>query len=532
MFEFDYIIVGAGTAGCVIAARLAEDRDVIVAVVEAGGRDASPIISIPGANVITGSKPEYNWNYRTEPVPALGGRRLYWAQGKILGGSSTINGMMYLRGHARDYDGWAANGCEGWSYADLLPLFKRSETNERGESCIHGGSGPLNVSVGSSTAPVCDIFLEAAAEAGIPVVDDLNSPRGEAFGHVDLTIGNGRRSSASTAYLRPAMRRGNIHLFLQTPVKRILIEHGSAAGVEVNLHGQSKILRARREVVLCGGPVNSPQLLMLSGIGPADHLREKGIQVSVDNPSVGENLQNHTMYKLMYSTRTPVSAYNHLRPAGLTMAGWQYATGRRGVLGRGLFPTVGFINAEENDPDTEIQVCMAPAIVNRRGPGLLGILPRSHGFTLLLNAGVPHSRGQVRLHSANAEDHAAIIPDYFSDPRDLDILAKGAARVRDMIHGSVLGSHVDQDISSPLPRNTLDEIKADIIANAANHYHACGTCRMGADLASVVDPQLRVRGVDNLRVADTSIMPTMINANTCATAFVIGEKAADLIRAA
>lgn len=531
MFEYDYIIIGAGTAGSVLAARLAQSRDVTVAVVEAGGRDLSPMISIPGANVITGAKPEYNWNYRTEPVPALGGRRLYWAQGKIVGGSSTINGMMYLRGHARDYDRWAADGCTGWSYADLLPLFKRTETNERGESDIHGGSGALHVAVGSSTAPVCDLFLEAAAASGYSVTDDLNRPRGQAFGHVDLTIGKGLRSSGSSAFLRPALRGGNVHLFVQTPATRILIERGKATGVEVILHGQTKHLYARREVILAGGAVNSPQLLMLSGIGPADHLREQGISVEVDNPSVGADLQNHTMYKLMYSTRTPISAYNHLRPVGLTRAGWQYATGRRGVLGRGLFPTVGFLNADENDPDTEIQVCMAPAIVNRRGPGLLGILPRSHGFTLLLNAGVPHSKGHVRLRSSDPLEHASIAPDYFSDARDLDVLAKGAARVRELVHGSVLGRHVDRDLSSDLPRDSLDAIKADIIANAANHYHACGTCRMGADEQSVVDPQLRVRGVEHLRIADASVMPTIINANTCATAFVIGEKAADLIRA-
>ena len=531
MFEFDYIIVGAGTAGCVLAARLAETPDVSVAVVEAGGRDISPLIGIPGANVITGAKPEYNWNYRTEPVPALGGKRLYWAQGKILGGSSTINGMMYLRGHARDYDRWAADGCTGWGYADLLPLFKRTETNERGESAIHGGSGALKVAVGSSTAPVCDIFLEAAGIAGFEVSDDLNRPRGQTFGHVDLTIGKGRRSSASSAFLKPAMRGGNVHLFAESPVIRLLIENGKAIGIDVSLYGQVKNLYARREVILAAGAVNSPQLLMLSGIGPADHLREMGIRVEVDNPSVGANLQNHTMYKLMYSTSTPISAYNHLRPAGLTKAGWHYATGRRGVLGRGLFPTVGFLNAEENDPDTEIQVCMAPAIVNRRGPGLLGILPRAHGFTLLLNAGIPHSKGRIRLRSSDPTDNASIAPDYFADPRDLDILAKGASRVRDLVHGSVLGRDIDRDISSDMPRDSLDAIKADIIANAANHYHACGTCRMGSDSSSVVDPQLRVRGVNNLRVADASVMPTIINANTCATAFVIGEKAADLIRA-
>lgn len=531
MFEFDYIIVGAGTAGCLLAARLAQDPDVSVAIVEAGISDVSPMIGIPGANVITGSKPEYNWNYRTEPVAALGGRRLYWAQGKILGGSSTINGMMYLRGHARDYDRWAAEGCTGWSYADLLPLFKRTETNQRGASDIHGGLGALQVAVGSSTAPVCDLFLEAAEQSGIAVSNDLNRPRGEAFGHVDLTIGKGKRSSAASAFLKPAMRSGNVHLFLKTPTTRILIENGKAIGIEARIAGEAKSLHALREVILCAGAVNSPQLLMLSGIGSADHLRQMGIDAVVDNPSVGANLQNHTMYKLMYSTKTPISAYNHLRPAGLFKAGFEYATGRRGVLGKGLFPTVGFLNAYEDDPGTEIQVCMAPAIVNRRGPGVLGILPRSHGFTLLLNAGVPHSRGHVRLRSGNPADNAAIDPDYFSDPRDFKILAKGARRVIDLVHGSILGQHIDRDISSDLPRGSVDEIEADIIANAANHYHAVGTCRMGSDLTSVVDPQLRVRGVKNLRIADASIMPTLINANTCATAFVIGEKAADLIRA-
>ncbi|MCI5074449.1 GMC family oxidoreductase N-terminal domain-containing protein [Oricola sp.] len=529
--EFDYVVVGAGAAGCVVAARLAEDRAVAVGVIEAGGSDSALIMRIPAANVATGTDPRYNWAYESEPVPALGDRRLYWAQGRVVGGSGSINGMMYMRGHRSDYDRWAANGCTGWSYDDVLPYFRKAETNERGASDLHGGDGPLQVSAGRATAPVCDMFLEAARDTGFALTDDLNNDIPEAFGHVDMTIGNGQRSSTSAAYLRPALKRGNVTVLTQALATRILIENGAAAGIEFIHEGERRRAMAARSVVLCGGAVNSPQLLMLSGIGDAGQLRAFDIPVEADRPEVGRNLQNHPMYKLMYTVTEPVSAYSHVRPAGALSAGLQYALGRKGVLSRGLFPTSGFFHADQGDGETEIQVCMAPAPVVRRKPGVLGILPAEHGFTLLLNHGSPFSRGTVRLKSADPATHAAITPNYFSDPRDIDILARGARRVHEIVQAGPLKRILGRELSPERPTSTQAEIEDDIRRTAVTHYHPVGTCRMGSDDASVVDTQLRVRGVENLRVADASVMPVLVNGNTYAATIMVAEKAADLIRA-
>jgi choline dehydrogenase len=527
--EADYVIVGAGAAGCVLAARLSENPDVSVVLLEAGGSDSNPMIGIPGANVVTGNKPAFNWSYQSEPVPGLNGRSIYWAQGRVVGGSSSINGMMYVRGKRRDFDGW---GVDGWRYADVLPLFRRSETNERGESELHGGSGPLQVSIGRSTAPVCDMFLEAAGEAGYARSDDLNAEHErEAFGHVDMTIGKGRRSSAASAFLRPALRRSNLTLLTHAQATRVLVEKGVARGVAYVHGGQRMTVRATREAILTGGAVNSPQLLMLSGIGPAAHLGEHGIAVVADLPGVGENLQNHPMYRILHATTKPVTAYSHLSPRGLFTAGWQYLFGRRGVLSRGLFPTSGFLYAEDGRPETEIQVSLAPALVIRRRPGLIGTLPQEHGFTVLLNHGAHFSRGRVRLKSADALVHAAVEPNYFSDPRDIAILAHGVERVRDMLRRPAMAGVLGREIQPKGPIRSRADIEADIRATTSTHYHPGGTCRMGTDDGAVVDPQLRVRGVERLRVADASIMPVMINGNTYAAAMMIGEKAADLIRA-
>ena len=525
---FDYVIVGAGAAGCVLAARLSEDPSVSVALLEAGGSDRHPLVGIPGANVVTGTKPQFNWSYQSEPVPGLGGRSIYWAQGRLVGGSSSINGMMYVRGPARDYDGW---NLDGWRYRDVLPLFRRSETNERGASDIHGGDGPLRVSAGRSTAPVCDLFLEAVQQAGYPLTDDLNRDRTEVFGHVDMTIGGGRRSSAAPAFLRPALRRANLTLVTRAQATRVVVERGRAVGVEYISKGTPHVVRAAREVILCGGAVNSPQLLMLSGVGPADHLRTLGIDVVADRPQVGEGLQNHPMYRILHATTKPVTAYSHLSPRGLVAAGWQYATARAGVLARGLFPTSGFLFAEDGRPETEIQVSIAPALVIRRRPGLIGTLPQEHGFTLLLNHGSPFSRGRVRLRSADPLANAAIHPNYYDDPRDIAILARGVERVRDMIRRPAMAAVLGREIQPAGPIRNRADIEADIRATTVTHYHAGGTCRMGTDDASVVDAALRVRGVEGLRVADASVMPVMVNGNTYAAALMIGEKAADLIHA-
>lgn len=527
--EADYVIVGAGAAGCVLAARLSASGKHRVVLLEAGGADRSPILRIPGANFVTGTHPRFNWNYESEAVPGLGGRKLFWAQGRLLGGSSSINGMMYLRGHRRDYDRWSALGCRGWAYDDLLPLFRRSERSERGASPLHGDQGEMDVARGRSTAPVCDLFLDAVGEAGFPVVDDLCDEHAEAFGHVDMTIGAGRRASTSSAFLRRARGRPNLTVLTRSQAVRIVISGGSARAVEYVRDGQLRRIDAEREIALCGGAVNSPQLLMLSGIGPAAHLRQHGIPVIVDAPAVGESLQNHPMYRLLYSTTRPVTLFEHLSPSGLAKATFDYAFTRSGVLSRGLFPTTGHFYANPSDPGSEVQLSIAPALTIRRRPGVLGVLPTEHGFTLLLNHGTPASRGRIELKSADPLAPAAIQPNYFACDSDLHTLSTAVERTRELVFGTRLAAVVGREIQPAGSPSSREEIIADIRATTVTHYHAAGSCRMGGDAGSVVDPNLAVRGVSGLRVADASIMPTLINANTYAAAVMIGEKAADLI---
>lgn len=529
---FDYVIVGGGAAGCVLAARLAADPQISVLMLEAGGPDSDPLITVPGANVVTGTTPALNWSDSTAPISALEGRSLYWAQGRVLGGSSSINGMMYARGVAADYDGWKAAGCAGWGWDDVLPYFRRSETNARGETALHGGYGPLQVSKGAATAPICDIFLDAARERGFTIADDLADTDPEAFGHVDLCLDNGRRSSTASAYLRRLKPGSNLVVRTGALATDLVLRDGRVVGVNYILAGRLESAIVGREAVLCAGAVNTPQLLLNSGIGPGQDLRSLGRSVQVDAPEVGRNLQNHPMYRLMYNCSAPVTAYSHVRWPGALKAIADYVLRRRGPLARGLFPTAGFLEATPGDPNTTIQVCMAPALVIRRGPGVLGVLPRRHGFTLLVNQCVPHSRGRITLRSADPTQRPLIEPNYFSDDRDLDILARGAQRVRELATAPSLATVIEAEIQPAGCIRTLDDLKADIRATCVTHYHAAGTCRMGPDPASVVDPQLRVRGVEGLRVADASVMPRLIKGSTFAPTVMIAEKAHDLIKGA
>ncbi len=528
--SFDYVIVGAGSAGCVLASRLSEDRSVSVWLAEAGGLDKDRLLAVPGALFRNSTAPQFNWSYSTEPEPELGGRQLFWAQGRVLGGSSTINGMIYSRGHASDYDLWRQDGCEGWGFADVLPLFRKSERNERGEGPYHGGSGPLRVTRGTPGLPIADLFLQATAAAGYPVLDDMNAELAEGFGHYDRTIGDGVRSSTSRAFLHPAESRQHLVVATGATVTRIVLEGTRAVGVEVIIGGTRQIIRAEREVILCGGAVHSPQLLMLSGIGPADQLREQGIDVAVDLPSVGANLQNHVCYRLQYTCSAPITAYRYMHPLRGAAAIAQYMLFRTGVFSQTAVATGGFFRSSDTLDIPDMQAHVAMGLIGNVGKTAWSRLPRQHGFAVAINQGRPHSRGEIRLRSADPAAPPVIRPRYFSDPRDLATLMAGVRRMRDVIEGGEIRSVISKEIQ-PGPRDDA-QLAAHMRQSVSNAFHPVGTCRMGADAGSVVDPTLCVRGTTGLRVADAAIMPTLINGNTNAPTIMVAEKAAMLIRAA
>jgi choline dehydrogenase len=530
--RWDYVVIGAGAAGCVIAGRLSQTMpDARIALIEAGGERLGLTTKIPGTAFVASTFARRNWNFETEPVPALNGRTLRWFQGRILGGSSSINGMLYLRGHSLEYDQWAQRGCHGWSFEQVLPYFKKAETNTRGASEWHGDDGPITVKPSRLDLPICDAFLAAAGEAGFPIVDDLNADVAEGFGRIDTNIANGRRASTALAYVQPARRRGNLELLSEAIAARIVLEAGRARGVEILRRGVRETVWAEREVILCGGTVNSPQLLMLSGIGPADHLSSLGIPVALDAPEVGRNLQNHPSYALRYACSQPVTAYKYLNPRAAIGIGLRYALTGGGSLGESYVATGGYMRSDPAFAVSDTIVVMIPALVTRSGVGfrLADLFPERHGFTVMVGSGRPLSRGHILLYSGDPAAHPRIFPEYFSEPEDLRALARSVRRMRDMLRGPAVRDLIEAELMPGIIENDQASIEADIRARAATFFHPSGTCRMGGDPTAVVDPRLRVNGIQGLRVADASIMPAALNACTHAPTIMIGEKAAAMI---
>ena len=526
MHAFDYIIIGAGSAGCVLANRLSENPDVRVLLLEAGPRDWHPFIHMPaGLAKLVGHK-GVNWNYDTAPEPHLDHRALWWPRGRVLGGSSSINAMCYIRGHARDYDDWAAQGATGWDWNTVLPYFKRSEGNTRGGDALHGGDGPLSVDDLRYVNPLSEVFIAAGEQAGYARNRDFNGPEQAGVGLYQVTQRDGARCSSATAYLRPVRARRNLVVRTDAMVSRITFDKGRTNGVTCVVRGIAHHYEATREVLLAGGAINSPQLLMLSGIGPADALRRVGVPVVHDAPGVGANLQDHLDICTLRHATQPIT---YDRASDVKIAFDYFLRGHAGPGSSNIAEGGGFIRsplAPDDRPD--IQLHFVPAMLDDHGRRRL----RGDGYTLHACALRPRSRGRIALVTNRAGDKPRIEANYLSDEDGFDLrMMVECAKVSRAIFAQ---RAFDPYRGAPIfpARDDLDDrgLEAFIRAKAETVYHPVGTCRMGSDAASVVDPELRVRGVEGLRVIDASVMPTLIGGNTNAPTVMIAERASDLIR--
>jgi len=523
---YDYIIVGAGSAGCVLANRLSEDPDVRVLLLEAGPRDWHPFIHMPaGLAKLVGQK-GVNWDYDTAPEPQLDNRTLWWPRGKVLGGSSSINAMCYIRGVPQDYDDWATNGADGWGWSTVLPYFKRSEGNARGGDALHGGDGPLSVSDLRYVNPLSRVFVEAGQQAGFARSDDFNGPHQQGVGLYQVTQRDGARCSAAVAYLAPVRARPNLTVHTGALANRITFEGSRATGVTYAMRGAAFHQQATREVLLCGGAINSPQLLMLSGIGAADELRRHRIDVVHDAPQVGRNLQDHLDICTLHHTIRGVS-YDRVSDARIAFD--YFLRGRSGPGTSNIAEAGGFVRSPlAPDDRADIQFHFVPAMLDDHGRHRLA----GDGYTLHACFLHPRSRGRIALVSNRASDKPRIEANYLSDGDgfDLKMMVECAKVSRKILAQKAFDPYRGAPIFPERDDLSDAELVDFIRAKAETVYHPAGSCRMGSDDAAVVDPQLRVRGVDGLRVIDASVMPTLPTGNTNAPAIMIAERAADLIR--
>lgn len=524
--EADFVIVGSGSAGAAMAYRLSEDGKHSVIVIEYGGSDAGPLIQMPSALSIPLNMPLYDWGFASEPEPHLGGRVLATPRGKVIGGSSSINGMVYVRGHARDFDHWAEEGAAGWSFADVLPYFKRMEDSEGGEEGWRGKGGPLHVRRGTRSNPLYNAFIEAGHQAGFELTQDYNGAKQEGFGAMEQTIKGGRRWSTANAYLKPALKRQNMSL-IKGFARRVMIENQRAVGVEIEARKQIQLVKAKREVIVAASSINSPKILMLSGIGPAAHLKQNGIAVAADRPGVGANLQDHLELYIQQESTRPITLNSVLNPFSKALIGARWLFFKTGLGATNHFEAAAFVRSAAGIEYPDIQYHFIPAAVRYDGKAVA----KSHGFQAHVGPMRSKSRGTVTLRSPDPWAKPVIQFNYMSHPDDWTEFRRCIRLTREIFGQAAFDPYRGAEISPGSKIQSDDELDAFIRDHVESAYHPCGTCRMGRadDATSVVDPECRVIGVEGLRVADSSIFPRVTNGNLNGPSIMTGEKASDHI---
>ena len=527
--EADYVIAGAGSAGCAMAYRLSEAGHSVL-VIEHGGSDAGPLIQMPAALSYPMNMPRYDWGYWSEPEPHLGGRRLACPRGKVIGGSSSINGMVYVRGHARDFDHWAAQGAHGWAYADVLPYYRRMENwhdgGHGGDPAWRGSDGPVHVTRGKRANPLFHAFVEAGREAGYPVTADYNGHQQEGFGPMEQTVWRGRRWSAANAYLRPALKRPNCDL-VRGFVRRIVIGQGKATGVEIERAGRTETIMARCEVILAAGSINSPKLLMLSGVGPGEALAAHDISVHADRPGVGQNLQDHLELYIQMACKQPVTLYKHWNLVSKAMIGAQWLFTKTGLGASNQFESAAFIRSRAGIEYPDIQYHFLPIAVRYDGQAAA----EGHGFQAHVGPMRSASRGEVSLASSDPRAAPKIQFNYMSHAQDWADFRACIRLTREIFAQPAFAPFANGEIQPGEALQSDEELDGFIREHVESAYHPCGTCRMGRadDPLAVVDPECRVIGVEGLRLADSSIFPRITNGNLNGPSMMVGEKAADHI---
>jgi choline dehydrogenase len=526
--SFDYVIVGAGSAGCVLADRLTESGENSVLLLEYGGSDRSLLIQMPAALSYPMNMPRYNWFFYTEPEPNLGGRRLHTPRGKVLGGSSSINGLVYVRGNPLDFERWAAEGASGWAYRDVLPYFKRTERRDGGGDAYRGGEGKVDTRYGALANPLNEVWLQAGRQAGYPYTTDMNGFQQEGFGRMDMTVGRGRRSSAANAYLRPAMHRGNLAVRTRALATRVLFEGRRAVGVAYRRGHETRVARARREVIVSAGPIQSPKLLKLSGVGPAQELAAYGIPVVHDLPGVGENLQDHLEFYFQMACTQPVTLYSQTSPWRKALIGLRWWFTKSGLGASNQFEAGGFIRSRAGVRYPDIQYHFLPMAVSYDGSSLA----QEHGFQAHVGPMRSQSRGWVRLAAADPMAKPKVFFNYLSRSEDREEMRACVRLTREIFAQPAFAPYRGREIQPGEIVKTDEQIDEFVGQRVESAYHPSCSCKMGSrdDPMAVVDPETRVIGVEGLRVVDSSIMPSITTGNLNAPTLMLAEKAADHIR--